>query len=128
MKLIKTTKAPKAIGPYSQAVSTGCEKFVFTSGQLGLDPATGDFAGSDVAAQARQALHNIQAVLQESGANINGIIKTTVYLVEMDKFSAVNQEYTHFFKEHKPARSVVGVKQLPKGAVVEIEAIACVNQ
>jgi len=128
MNFIKTTKAPAAIGPYSQAVSASCAAFVYTSGQLGLKPETGDFSGDDVASQTRQALSNIKAVLHQAGAHVDDIIKTTVYLTEMGKFADVNQEYTRFFDDHQPARSVVGVKELPKSALVEIEAIACVKK
>lgn len=113
--------APAAIGPYSHAVSVG--DFVFCSGQLGIDPATGRLPGS-ISAQATQALRNLSAVLEASGCSLGDVVKTTVFLVDIHDFNAVNEVYGSFFKRDCPARSAFQVAALPKGALVEIEAIA----
>lgn len=123
MKTISTTKAPGAIGPYSQGKVVG--NLVFTSGQLGLNPATGDFAGADVKAQAQSSLENVKAILEDAGSSMEKVIKTTVFISDMANFGAVNEVYGTFFKEGAyPARSCVEVAALPKGALVEIEVIA----
>ena len=123
MKTIATTKAPGAIGPYSQGQIVG--NMVFTSGQLGLDPATGAFAGEDVKAQAKASLENVKAILEAAGTGMDKVCKTTVFLSDMANFGAVNEVYGTFFKEGSyPARSCVEVAALPKGGLVEIEAIA----
>jgi 2-iminobutanoate/2-iminopropanoate deaminase len=123
MKTISTTKAPGAIGPYSQGQIVG--NMVFTSGQLGLDPATGGFAGEDVKAQAKASLENLKAILEAAGSGMDKVCKTTVFLSDMANFGAVNEIYGTYFKEGSfPARSCVEVAALPKGGLVEIEAIA----
>ncbi|HCU08637.1 MAG TPA: reactive intermediate/imine deaminase [Clostridiales bacterium] len=123
MKTVATKNAPGAIGPYSQAQIVG--NMVFTSGQLGLDPATGDFAGADVQAQAKKSLENLKAILEAAGTGMDKVCKTTVFLFDMANFGTVNEIYGTFFKEGAfPARSCVEVAALPKGGLVEIEAIA----
>ena len=122
MKPIRTDKAPAAIGPYSQAIAEG--SLIFTSGQIPIDPATGELRSSDVATAARQVLLNLQAVLIAGGADLSTVIKTTVFLKDMRDFQAFNGVYAEFFKEPFPARSCVQVAALPKDALVEIEAVA----
>ena len=122
MKTIQTTKAPAAIGPYSQAVEAN--GFVFASGQLGINPATGEFVEGDVQAQTRQALTNARATMNEAGLDLNNVIKTTVFLSDMANFAAMNEVYAEFFQQPYPARSAFAVKDLPKGALVEVECIA----
>lgn len=122
MKTIQTTKAPAAIGPYSQAVEAN--GFVFASGQLGINPATGEFVEGDVQAQTRQALTNARAIMNEAELDLNNVIKTTVFLSDMANFAAMNEIYAEFFSEPYPARSAVAVKTLPKNALVEVECIA----
>jgi 2-iminobutanoate/2-iminopropanoate deaminase len=119
---ISTQKAPAAVGPYSQAVRYG--NLVFVSGQLGLDPKTGDFVSPVTAEQARQALKNIQAVLESVGGSMDNVVKVTVFVVDMAEFGAVNEVYAGFFSAPFPARACVEVAALPKGGRVEIEAIA----
>lgn len=121
-KSIFTEKAPKAIGPYSQAISSG--NMIFTSGQLGIDPETGDFVKGTIQDETRQALNNLKAVLEATGATLNDVVKTTVFIKDMNQFSLINEVYSEFFSEHKPARSCVEVARLPKDGNVEIEAIA----
>ncbi len=121
-KRIHTASAPAAIGPYSQAIQA-CE-LIFCSGQLGLDPATGEFAADDVQGQTRRALENIKAVLEAAGSDMTHIAKTTVFLADMADFKAMNEVYGTFFPENPPARSTVAVKDLPRGGLVEIEAVA----
>lgn len=122
MKAISTTNAPKAIGPYSQAIQVG--NFIFTSGQIPIDPSTGTIVDGGIKAQARQSLQNIKAIMEESGIEMKNIIKTTVFLSDMNDFAEMNEVYAEFFTEPYPARSAVAVKTLPKGALVEIEAVA----
>ena len=122
MKTIQTTKAPAAIGPYSQAVEAN--GFVFASGQLGINPATGEFVEGDVQTQTRQALTNARAIMNEAGLDLKNVIKTTVFLSDMANFAAMNEIYAEFFSEPYPARSAVAVKTLPKNALVEVECIA----
>lgn len=122
MKTISTTAAPAAIGPYSQAVEAN--GFVFASGQLPIDPSTGQFPEGGVKEQTRQSLLNAQAILREAGLELKNVVKTTVFLASMDDFAAMNEVYSTFFSEPFPARSAVAVKTLPKGALVEIECIA----
>ena len=123
-QIIATNNAPAAIGPYSQAVRVG--DFIFLSGQLGVDPATGDFAEGGVEAQTRQAFENIKAVLAEAGLTMDAVVKTTVFLQDMNDFAAMNGVYASYFTEGSyPARSAVQVAKLPKGGLVEIESIAC---
>ena len=122
-EMIVTQGAPAAIGPYSQGICAG--DLVITSGQLPIDPTTGSMAQGDVAAQSRQSLANVQAVLAQAGLTMDNVIKTTVFLKNMDDFSAMNEVYASFFGKEAPARSAVEVAKLPKDALVEIEAIAC---
>ena len=122
MKAISTTAAPAAIGPYSQAIEAN--GFVFASGQLPIDPTTGQFPEGGVKEQTRQSLLNAQAILREAGLELKNVVKTTVFLASMDDFAAMNEVYASFFGEPFPARSAVAVKTLPKGALVEIECIA----
>ena len=121
-KVIATKQAPAAIGPYSQAIEVG--NMLFSSGQLGLDPETGDFAPGGVKAQAEQSFRNIQAILAEAGYTMENVVKTTVYLADMADFAAVNEVYAAQFSGDFPARSAVAVKTLPKNGLVEIEVIA----
>lgn len=121
-KVIIAEKAPAAIGPYSAAVSTG--HLVFTAGQLGLDPATGDLVEGGIQAQTRQALTNLQAVLEAAGTGLEHVIKTTVFLKDINEFGQMNAIYGEFFTSDFPARSAFQVGALPKGAAVEIEAVA----
>ncbi len=123
MKPISTPKAPAAIGPYSQAIDSGAG-FVFLSGQLPIDPATGAFPEGGVKEQTRQSILNAQAILQEAGLDLSHVVKTTVFLADMADFAAMNEVYAQFFTPPFPARSAVAVKTLPKGALVEIECIA----
>ncbi len=121
-EIISTENAPGAIGPYSQAVKTG--NMVFCSGQIPIDPATGEFVSSDVAEQARQVLKNLSAVLEAAGTNFNSVVKTTVFLADMNDFAAVNEIYAEFFNDNKPARATVQAARLPRDARVEIDCIA----
>lgn len=122
MKAINTKNAPAAIGPYSQAIEVN--GFVYTSGQLPIDPATGEFAGSDIKSQAEQSLKNVKAILEEAELSMKNVVKTTVFLADMTDFAAMNEVYSSYFSEPYPARSAVAVKTLPKGALVEIECVA----
>ncbi len=119
---IATDKAPAAIGPYSQAVRAG--DLVFCSGQIALDPATGEMVAGDVTAQTERVMANIAAVLAAAGTGFDNVVKTTIFLVEMGDFAAVNEVYGRSFPNHKPARSTVAVRNLPRGALVEIEVTA----
>ena len=121
-KVISTTKAPSAIGPYSQAIQVG--NLVYTSGQIPVDPATGAFAEGGIKEQTRQSLLNVQAILEEVGSSMDDVVKTTVFMADMNDFADMNAVYAEFFKEPYPARSAVAVKTLPKGALVEIEVVA----
>lgn len=121
-QVLFTEQAPAAIGPYSQAIQVG--NTIYTSGQLGLNPATGDFDSADTAAQAKQALKNLAYVLQTAGADLSDVVKTTVFLQDMADFAAVNAVYATFFTDACPARSAVQVAALPKGGKVEMEAVA----
>lgn len=122
MKAINSTKAPSAIGPYSQAVDK--DGFVYVSGQLPIDETTGEFAGEDIAAQAKQSLQNIQYILEEAGLNMSNVIKTTILLKDIESFGVVNEIYGTFFEAPYPARATYEVARLPKDALIEIEAIA----
>lgn len=122
MKAIHTDKAPAAIGPYSQAIEAN--GFVYASGQLPIDSATGNFPEGGVAAQTRQSILNAENILQAAGTDLKHVVKTTVYLADMADFGAMNEVYAQFFSEPFPARSAVAVKDLPKGALVEIEVLA----
>ena len=120
--VISTTKAPSAIGPYSQALRVG--NFVYTSGQIPIDPATGVFAEGGIKEQTRQSLLNVKAILEEAGLSMSDVVKTTVFMADMNDFAEMNAVYAEFFSEPFPARSAVAVKTLPKGALVEIEVVA----
>ena len=120
---INTDNAPAAIGPYSQAIDSG-NGLVFVSGQLPIDPATSAFPEGGVQEQTRQSLTNAKAILEATGLSLANVVKTTVFLADMDDFAAMNEIYAQFFSEPFPARSAVAVKTLPKGALVEIECIA----
>jgi 2-iminobutanoate/2-iminopropanoate deaminase len=122
VEAIRSEKAPAPIGPYSQAIRAN--GFVYVSGMIALDPKTGELAGSDAAAQAKGALKNLGAVLEAAGLTFSDVVKTTVFLIDMNDFTAVNAVYAEHFGESKPARSTIAVAGLPKGARVEIDAIA----
>lgn len=122
MKVLHSDKAPAALGPYSQAIVAG--DLVFASGQVPIDPATGTFVDGGIKEQTRQSLTNVTNVLAEAGIDLSHVVKTTVFLSDMDNFAAMNEIYAEFFSEPFPARSAVAVKTLPKGALVEIEVIA----
>ena len=119
---IHTPNAPAAIGPYSQAIQTG--NMLFVSGQIPIDPATGVFAGEDIATQTRQSLTNVSNILAAAGYSLNDVVKTTVLLADIADFATMNAVYAEFFTENKPARACFAVRDLPRGALVEIEAIA----
>ena len=121
-KVLSTTKAPAAIGPYSQAIQVG--NLVYTSGQIPIDPATGAFVEGGVKEQTRQSLLNVKAILEEAGLTMRDVVKTTVFMADMNDFGDMNAVYAEFFAEPYPGRSAVAVKMLPKGALVEIEVIA----
>lgn len=121
---VATNQAPAAIGPYSQAIRTG--QWLFCSGQLGLDPATGSMVEGGVGAEARRALENLSAVLAAGGASCADVVRTTIYLVDLGDFADVNAIYAEFFREPYPSRATVGVAALPKGGRVEIDAVAVV--
>lgn len=123
-EIISTKNAPGAIGPYSQGVKTG--NMIFTSGQLPIDPANGELVEDDVKKAAAQALENVKAILAESGASLNNVVKTVVFLKDINDFAAVNEVYASYFTSDFPARSCIQVAKLPKGALLEIEAIAVV--
>ncbi len=126
MKFVQTTKAPSAIGPYSQAVVVN--GMVYTSGQIALLPDGSDTVlGEDVVAQAKQVMQNLEAVLDEAGSSLGSVIKTTIFLADMNDFAVVNEIYADAFGSHKPVRSTVAVKTLPKNALVEIDALALVE-
>ena len=124
-KVISTPNAPAAIGPYSQAIRVG--SVLYTSGQLGIDPTTGDFVPGGIKEQTEQVFKNLIAVLEAGGANLNQVVKTLVFLSDMADFAAMNEIYSKYFKEPFPARSAVAVKTLPKNGLVEIEVIAIDN-
>ncbi len=126
-KAYSTEKAPAAIGPYSQAVQAG--DFVYVSGQIPIDPATGSFAGEDIASQTRQSLTNIKNILAEAGLTMDDVVKTTVLLKNMNDFSRMNEVYAQFFTGVCPARAAFEVAAIPRAALVEIEAVAyCGNK
>lgn len=123
-KSIETAGAPKALGPYSQAVRHG--RMLFCSGQIGIDPATADLVPGGIEAETRQVLLNLAAVLAAAGVTTDAVVKTTIYLVDIADFKQVNDIYASFFAEPFPARATVGVRELPRGACVEIDAVAVV--
>ncbi len=122
LELIATKKAPGAVGPYSQGVKAG--NMIFTSGQLAIDPETGELLTGDIQKQARMSLENVKAVLAAGGATIEDVVKVTVFVEDVSKFSLINEVYAEYFSDHKPARSLVEVAKLPLNAEIEIEAIA----
>ena len=125
LQTVATAGAPQAIGPYSQAINAG--GFLFTAGQVALDPATGELVTGGIAEQTTRALENLRAVLSAAGSSLDEVVKTTVFLVDMADFSAMNEVYGRVFGAHRPARSTVAVAALPRGARVEIEVIATVS-
>ena len=125
-KVVYTDKAPKAIGPYSQAIRTS--SFVFTAGQVGLDPVGGELVEGGIEAQTRQVLINLKNVLAASGSGLERVVKTTVFLKDMNDFAKMNAIYAEFFASNPPARSTIAVAGLPKGALVEIEVVALPNE
>jgi 2-iminobutanoate/2-iminopropanoate deaminase len=124
MEIIATEKAPKAIGPYSQAIRFG--NILYSSGQIALDPATGNLVDGDFAAQVRRVFENLKAVLTAAGTDFSRVVKATVYLTDLANFATLNEIYASYFGDTKPARTTVGVSQLPKSALVEIDLIAMV--
>ena len=122
MDFVASKQAPKAIGPYSQAVKSN--GFVFTSGQIALDPASGNIVDGDFNTQARRVFENLKAVLTEAHTDFSRVLKATVYLTDLGNFQALNSIYGEYFGDHKPARTTVGVSQLPRGSMVEIDLIA----
>ena len=124
--IVKTDQAPAAVGPYSQGVVL--DGWIWTSGQIALEPATGAMVGSDAAAQADRVLQNIQAILEAAGSSFDHVVRATVYLTNMDNFATVNEVYARYFPEASPTRVCVEVSRLPLGALVEIDAIAKVEQ
>lgn len=122
---VSTKDAPAAIGPYSQAIRSG--NTIYVSGQIPIDPATGEFAGADIATQTRQSLTNIKNILAAAGAKMSDVVKTTVLLSDIANFTAMNEVYAEFFTEPYPARAAFQAAAIPKGALVEIEAIAVVE-
>ena len=125
LKPIQTPNAPGAIGPYSQAVR--CGSLLFTSGQIALDPQTGEMVGGDVKAQALRVMQNLGAVLEAGGSGFDHVIKTTCFLADMADFAAFNEVYAQFFVSNKPARSCIAARELPKGALCEVEAVAAIE-
>lgn len=123
-KVVQTDKAPKAIGPYSQAIRT--EAMIYTAGQTGLEPATGELIAGGVEEQTRQVLNNIRSVLEAAGSSLEHVVKTTVFLKDMNDFAKMNSIYAEYFGENPPARSTIAVAALPKGGLVEIEAVALI--
>ena len=125
-EIIQTNDAPAAIGPYSQAVKSPCKGMLFCSGQIPLNPKTGELVGATASEQATQVLENLRAVIQAGGASLEDVVKTTIYVKSMDDFSAVNEIYGSFFSEPFPARATVEVARMPKDVLVEIDAIVAI--
>lgn len=121
-KIVNTKKAPSAIGPYSQGVNLG--NLIFFSGQIPLNPLTGEMVDGDIKAQTKQSLENVKALLEDQGLDFSNVVKTTVFLDDMNDFAAMNEIYAQYFVEPYPARSAIAVAKLPKGALVEVEVIA----
>lgn len=124
-EIVATERAPRAIGPYSQAVRSG--NFLFASGQIPIDPATGEFVAGGITEQTEQVMRNVSAILEAAGAGLQQVVKTTVFLADMDDFTAMNEVYGRFFGEDPPARATVQAARLPRDARVEIEAIATLD-
>lgn len=123
---VKTTDAPAALGPYSQAIKAG--GFVYVSGQVPIDPATGEFVAGGIAEQTDRVLKNVAAVLEAAGSSLNQVVKTTVFLADMNEFAAMNEVYAKFFTEAPPARATVQAARLPRDARVEIEAVGLISE
>ncbi|MED1674118.1 RidA family protein [Pallidibacillus thermolactis] len=121
-KKIETNQAPKAIGPYSQGVEVG--NFLFLSGQIPVNPETNEVVEKDIVAQTNQVMKNISAILESEGLTLNNIVKTTIFLADMEQFATVNEEYAKHLGDHRPARSTIEVSRLPKDVLIEIEVIA----
>ena len=122
LRTVTTDKAPEAIGPYSQAIVSG--DLIFTAGQIGLDPATGEIVGGEIKLQTARVLDNLAAVLEAAGSGLDRVVKCTVFLADFAEFAAMNEVYAQRFGQHRPARSTVGTTALPRGARVEIECVA----
>lgn len=125
LKRVETANAPAAIGPYSQAITAN--GFVYTAGQIPLDPATGELVEGDIGTQTKRVMESLKAILEQAGASLQTVVKTTVFLKSMDDFAAMNTVYAEYFGEHKPARSTVQAAKLPRDVNVEIEAVALVK-
>lgn len=126
-QIIKTTEAPAAIGPYSQGIAASCGKIIYTAGQIAINPKNGELVNGGIVEQTKQVLENVKAILSASGASLEQVVKTTVFLNSMDDFTLMNETYARYFPKDPPARSTVEVARLPKGAKVEIEAVAIVE-
>lgn len=126
LKIIATEKAPAAVGPYSQGIKVG--NLVYTSGQLPMDPTTGELVQDDIKSATRVALNNLKAVLEKGGASLETVVKITVFVKDMANFGEINEVYSEYFTDHRPARSLVEVARLPKDGVIEIEAVAIEKQ
>jgi 2-iminobutanoate/2-iminopropanoate deaminase len=126
IKIIQTEKAPKAIGPYSQGIKLEKLGLVFTSGQIPIDPKTGEMVSGDIKQETKQVLENLKAVLEGAGSDLSKVIKSTVYLKDMKDFSLMNEVYAGYFKQNPPARTTIAVADLPKGAKIEIDAVAVI--
>lgn len=124
-EIIETDRAPRAIGPYSQAIRCECSGFLFCSGQISLDPKTGEFLNTDISGQTKRALENLKGVLETAGLGFENVVKVTVYLDNIDDFNLMNEVYESYFASIPPARAVVEARRLPKNARIEIEAFAC---
>ena len=124
-EIVATERAPRAIGPYSQAVRSG--NFLFASGQIPIDPATGEFVAGGITEQTEQVMRNVSAILEAAGAGLQQVVKTTVFLADMDDFTPMNEVYGRYFGENPPARATVQAARLPRDARVEIEAIAILD-
>lgn len=124
LEIIATKNAPGAVGPYSQAIKSG--NMIYTSGQLHINPENGELIKGDIQAQTKQSLDNVKAILEEGGATLEDVVKVTIFMTDISKFSLVNEVYGEYFSKHKPARSCVGVKELPLGGEIEIEAVAII--
>jgi 2-iminobutanoate/2-iminopropanoate deaminase len=122
LETVNTDKAPRPVGPYSQAVRAG--GVIFVSGQIPLDPVTGEVAANDIAAQTRRAVENLKAILEEAGSGLDKVVKTTLYLKDLRDFARCNEIYAEYFGESKPARSTIEAAALPKGVLLEIDAVA----